>query len=73
MLLVKTVARHAFLAVSQVFLSVSDAPVEEGGQETLDEALSRVNGDIDSVPVLTDFPIGTLNIIVFKTTSVMMI
>ncbi|XP_017324761.1 RING finger protein 17 isoform X1 [Ictalurus punctatus] len=42
---------------NEVFLSVLDTPVCEHEQESLDEALSRVNSDIDSLPMLTDFPI----------------
>lgn len=50
------------LGLLQVFLSVLDTPVCEHEQESLDEALSRVNSDIDSLPMLTDFPIGTLTV-----------
>ncbi|XP_053090427.1 RING finger protein 17 isoform X2 [Pangasianodon hypophthalmus] len=42
---------------NEVFLSVLDTPVYEQEQESLDEALSQVNSDIDSLPLLTDFPI----------------
>ncbi|KAM9486561.1 RING finger protein 17 isoform 2-T2 [Clarias gariepinus] len=38
---------------NEVFLSVLDA----AEQESLEEALSQVNSDIDSLPLLTDFPI----------------
>lgn len=44
----------------QVFFSMLDTPVCKQEQETLDEVLDQVNGDIDSLPMLTDFPIGTL-------------
>lgn len=43
----------------QVFLSMLDTPVREQEHKTLDEALDQVNDDIDSLPMLTDFPIGT--------------
>ncbi|KAG7331453.1 hypothetical protein KOW79_005422 [Hemibagrus wyckioides] len=41
---------------NEVFLSVLDPPVCEE-QESLDEAMSQVNSDIDSLPLLADFPI----------------
>ncbi|KAK3543926.1 hypothetical protein QTP70_031835 [Hemibagrus guttatus] len=41
---------------NEVFLSVLDTPVCEE-QESLGEAMSQVNSDIDSLPLLADFPI----------------
>lgn len=51
-----------FFMFGQVFLSVLDTPLCVQEQESLDEALSQVNSDIDSLPMLTDFPIGTLSV-----------
>lgn len=53
---------NVYLWFGQVFLSLLDTPVCVQEQESLDEALSQVNSDIDSLPMLTDFPIGTLNV-----------
>uniref|UniRef100_W5KUQ3 Ring finger protein 17 n=1 Tax=Astyanax mexicanus TaxID=7994 RepID=W5KUQ3_ASTMX len=43
---------------NEVFLSLVDMPMCDQKQETLQEALEQVNKDIDSLPQLTDFPMG---------------
>lgn len=49
-----------FLVCLQVFLSLLDSSSCE--QESLEEALGRVNRDIESLPHLTDFPIGNVTV-----------
>ncbi|GAA6069592.1 RING finger protein 17, partial [Tachysurus ichikawai] len=41
---------------NEVFLSVLDTSALEHDHESLDEAVSRVNGDVDALPLLEDFP-----------------